>query len=105
MRTLKDNIEKLEEIRKLKPNWNDEGADAISSTIVDNAITIIRQLNKQPFVAPTSDGTIFLEYDIDLKEVSNFEESRLLDSQGLILEVFEDKVGVSYMQSLNDCEE
>lgn len=91
MITLEENIAKLEEIRALESGWNSYDAEPIPSIIVDNAIAIIKRLDKQPFVAPVADGTISFEYEID--------------SQGLIFTIFEDKVNVHYMPSLNDSEE
>lgn len=70
MRTLKDNLDTIEEIRGLEKNWNGYGADPLSNLICDKTKGIVENLREydQPYVVPTANGTIQLEWNFDFDE-------------------------------------
>ena len=85
--TLKENLIKLDEIRKFEKDWNGYNADPISPIAVDRAEQILVELDKaklpQPFVAPTVANTIqlewekedglYLEINVDAKDEDGYE--------------------------------
>lgn len=64
----------LEDVRRLKPNWDTYGADPIAPDLVDEAHGVLAQIKAsaerlgrvlpEPFVAPGSDGTIQFEWKL-----------------------------------------
>lgn len=58
-----DNLNKLEIIRRLKGDWNGNGAEVFPRTLVGKVVEIIDNLAIQPELFPTALGTIQLEYD------------------------------------------
>ena len=53
----------LSEIEKLKDNWNDNGASAFSSKLIEKCRGIVMQLASEPFICPTACGSIQFEYE------------------------------------------
>lgn len=63
--TLKDNLKTLQELSPMKQNWYspDEGTP-ISKKVIRKVKKLIRNLgNYQPYIYPTVDGNIQMEYD------------------------------------------
>ncbi len=58
-----ENIKKLDQIRSLKNNWDNNGALAFPSSLIDKSIALIQKLIIQPEVFPTPLCTIQFEYD------------------------------------------
>lgn len=83
--TLCDSLAKLTSIRKLTSvkNWNQYGADPIPDKVFDKTRDILLRLINQPFIAPTANDSIQLEYHND-------------DGAYLEFEVFEDKIKMCF---------
>ena len=58
-----DNHSKLNEISKLKDDWNKNGAPAFSGKLIRKVQSILEKISIQPEIFPTALGTIQLEYD------------------------------------------
>ncbi|RRK34966.1 hypothetical protein EBB54_29240 [Schaedlerella arabinosiphila] len=77
----------LSEIEKLKDNWNDNGASAFSSKLIEKCRGIVMQLASEPFICPTACGSIQFEYEKENGDYLEFEiyEDRIecfLDTSG-----------------------
>lgn len=77
------NKKKLDDIRKLQYNWNDNEAEPIDKTICDNVLNIIYEVIIQPKIFPTANNSIQLEY-YDDKDKNKYLE----------FEVFKDNINV-----------
>lgn len=57
------NLDRLEEIKKLKQDWNGNGAEPFGQDLVNKTIVILKGLSDQPQVFPTARNSIQLEYE------------------------------------------
>lgn len=75
----------LDEISKLKDNWNNNGAKAFSAKHIKICRDILNSLTIEPFVSPTACDSIQFEYEKDNGDYLEFEiyEDRI--------EVYEEK--------------
>lgn len=80
----------LDDIQRLKYNWNDNGAQAFSFRLVEKCRQILNQLVAEPFICPTACGSIQFEYE---KE----------DGDYLEFEIYEDRIEV-YKETLAEGE-
>ena len=55
-------LDDLDTIAMLKDNWNDNGAKAFSTDLIQKCIRIASSLDKEPSIAPTGCGSIQFEY-------------------------------------------
>ena len=62
------NLNKLDQIRAMKDNWNGNGAPAFPESLVDKVAHLINELVIQPELFPTALSTIQLEYDNSRKD-------------------------------------
>lgn len=53
----------FDSIIELKDNWNGYGAKSFNKSFVERCRNIIKGLDKEPFIAPTANNTIQLEYE------------------------------------------
>lgn len=72
-------LNKIDEIALLENNWNDNGANKFSSKIIDNVKKFLSYSLYNPFIAPTANNSIQLEYEKNNDEY--FE-----------VEIYEDKI-------------
>lgn len=65
MYTLKGNLAKLDEIAAFKENWDGYGGRQIPSAVIKETKHILEGLSDlpQPFIAPTADGEIQMEWE------------------------------------------
>lgn len=65
MYTLQTNLAKLKEIAKLKKNWGGYGEKPIPKAVIKDTKHILEGLGDlpQPFIAPTADGEIQIEWE------------------------------------------
>lgn len=63
----------LSEIEKLTDNWNDNGASAFSSKLIEKCRRIVMQLVSEPFICPTACGSIQFEYEKENGDYLEFE--------------------------------
>lgn len=66
----------FDSIINLKDNWNGYGAEPFNSSFVNKCREIVKGLVKEPFVAPTANNSIQLEYEYqnNYLEIELFEE-------------------------------
>lgn len=75
-------------IIELKENWNGYGADPFKKDFVEQCRTVVKGLNREPFVAPTANNSIQIEYE---------------DKNGYLeIELFENKANVFKMSPNGD---
>lgn len=60
---LKRNLKKLDEIAKLKNNWNQRGANAIDRGLIEFCRERLFEFEKQPDIFPVFDGSLQLEFN------------------------------------------
>ena len=64
---LKKSLEKLEEFKTLKPNWDSYGAKSINFDLISKTRDLLNSINMvdvpEPFLAPVSDGGVNIEWD------------------------------------------
>lgn len=89
-KSLNNNLIILHEIKNLKPNWNENGADAFSDNLIDKVKDIINKLKLQPQIFPTGRNSIQLEFE---------NENNYLE-----FEIFEDRT-IMYYENGNISEE
>ena len=65
---LAHNMNKLEQIKHLKKNWNGNGAPSFPSSLVKSTVELLNSLIIQPEIFPTALCTIQLEYDNSRKD-------------------------------------
>lgn len=76
----------IDELKRLKDNWNGYGAKKISIITIDNAKKILKNVILIPEIFPTGRGSIQIEYHCDKKYL----EIEVFDKKAIILFV-EDK--------------
>lgn len=86
---LKANTKLLAELALLTDDWDQCGAMAISPSIVNCILLLLPELDRQPDLFPTPDGTIQLEYAIAPNKHLNIEI--LSDTSMTIFEMFADR--------------
>ena len=98
---LEANLIKLEDIKKLKFNWNGYNAKPIPEEIIEKVKKVIIKLgnDKQPEIFPTGRETIQIEYEYKKKEIyyvveKNFHIPKLNESRERYLEFefYKDKI-------------
>ena len=70
-------IHQLHEIRTLDENWNGYGAHPFDFDVIMNAFDILSFLNHPPFISPTANQSIQMEYEKsngDYFEIEVFKE-------------------------------
>lgn len=72
---LNNNLEKLNRICALKDNWDGYGAKTLPEGLITKAGELIRELQVQPEIFPTADGTIQIEYEKDNGDYLEFQFS------------------------------
>lgn len=70
---MQKNLNRIKEIGCLKDNWNNNGADAFNTKILDKASNFIAMLQKQPQVYPTARDSIQFEYENERGDYLEFE--------------------------------
>lgn len=83
MITLEENLKRLNDILSLEADWNGYGGSPISSTIVDAATEIVKQLQVQPEIFPTGRATVQIEYNSD--DRSYFEAELYENAAGILV--------------------
>ena len=73
IRTLEENLTRLEEFRMLQKDWNGYGANPIPFAAIDKAISIVKRLAIQPEIFPTGRETVQLEWDSNYGDYLEFE--------------------------------
>lgn len=63
----------LNEIAKLKDNWNNNGANSFSAKLIEKCRGILMQLAAEPFICPTACGSIQFEYEKENGDYLEFE--------------------------------
>lgn len=53
----------FDSIIELKDNWNGYGAKSFNKVFVDKCREIVKGLKREPFVAPTANNSIQIEYE------------------------------------------
>lgn len=81
----------LNAIAKLEDNWNNNGAKPFSTKLINKCRKILMQLVREPFISPTTCGSIQFEYE---KENGNYLE----------FEIYEDRIE-AFIYSLVEGEE
>ena len=69
------NLTKLQQIAQLKDNWDGYGAEHIPEHLILSASRLLRKLDFQPEIFPTSAGTLQLEYEKDNGDYLEFQFS------------------------------
>ena len=64
VRTLQ-NLKKLEYFKEMSYNWNDNGAEPFSQSLIEKCKDLLNILPKQPEIFPTAAKSIQFEYDND----------------------------------------
>lgn len=75
----KENLDKLNQIKELKDDWNGYGAQSIDNIVIKSVENIIENVHVQPEIYPTGRNSIQLEYELE-------------DRSYLEFEVFKDKI-------------
>ncbi len=57
------NLKRLQEIANLKNNWNNNGASAFNTKLIDKVRALTISLTYQPEIFPTANDSIQLEWD------------------------------------------
>lgn len=70
---LVDNMNKLNLFLNFEQNWNGNGADPFSTTLINRVGNILNHLRHQPQVFPTANDSIQLEYEKENGEYLEFE--------------------------------
>lgn len=83
------NFKKLAVIDSLEFNWNNNGAEAFSSSLVNTCYNLIYNIIRQPELFPTGRNSIQIEFE---KE----------DGSYLEFEIFENSVEMLYVNGLTD---
>lgn len=65
----------LNEIAKLKDNWNNNGANSFSAKLIEKCRGIVMQLAAEPFICPTACGSIQFEYEKENGDYLELSES------------------------------
>lgn len=81
---LKENRRKLSHFGNLGSNWNGYNSVPIETTIIDQVLTLISDLDFQPSIFPTGRGTLQLEY---FKNEENFLELEIFSNEGFLYKI------------------
>lgn len=101
LKKLERNISQLERISNYKQNWNGYGAEPISSNLIIKVVHILNNLEHQPLIYATANGSIQLEYDNeeteDYLEIELFEDGRIqlfttMDNEHKSVAINEDEI-------------
>lgn len=63
----------LNSIKKLEYDWNENGAEPFSDSLIKKCYQILDSLSDEPFIAPTACGAIQFEYEKNNGEYLEFE--------------------------------
>lgn len=91
-----ENKKKLDDIRKLQYNWDDNGAEPIDKIICDNVLNIIYEVIIQPKIFPTANDSIQLEY-YDDKDKNKYLEFEVFKANINVYEVLSNLQEKSYI--------
>lgn len=69
----KENLDRLNQIKELKDNWNGYGAQSIDNIVIKTVENIIENVHVQPEIYPTGRNSIQLEYELEDKSYLEFE--------------------------------
>ena len=80
----------FDSIKELKDNWNGYGAKSFNPLFVEKCRGIIKELNDSPFVVPTANNSIQIEYTNNhgYLEIEIFEDSAKVFKLGSNHETF-----------------
>lgn len=92
--TQKESLEKLKSIKNLEYDWDGYEAEPMNPEIYNNASKLIEKVIIPPRVFPTANGTIQFEY-----------HKKDNDDEYLEFEIFNDKIMVLFMSSIDNCKE
>lgn len=92
--TQKESLEKLKSIKNLEYDWDGYEAEPMNPEIYNNASKLIEKVIIPPRVFPTANGTIQFEY-----------HKKDNDDEYLEFEIFNDKIMVLFMRSIDNCKE
>ena len=70
---IKENLEKIQDISKLKDDWNGNGASAVKDTLIQKMKYLVLRINVQPEIFPTPRGSIQFESEKETGEYIEFE--------------------------------
>lgn len=95
------NLNKLIYLSDFEYNWNGNGADRISQSLLNKLWYIVCSLDRQPELFPTASNSIQLEYD---GPDNTYLEIEITDSEDTEVEVYQiDKNGVdNYFNTILD---
>lgn len=92
--TQKESLEKLKSIKNLEYDWDGYEAEPMNPEIYNNASKLIEKIIIPPRVFPTGNGSIQFEY-----------HKKNNDDEYLEFEIFNDKIMVLFMRSIDNCKE
>lgn len=67
------NLDRLNQIKELKDNWNGYGVQSIDSIVIKSVENIIKNVHIQPEIYPTGHNSIQLQYELEDKSYLEFE--------------------------------
>ena len=81
---IQENIEKLNQFAEFQPDWNGNGAQPLSSELLQRVKYILPLFANQPFLSPTANHSIQLEWDTNQYYIE--------------MELYEDGTGKIFME-------
>jgi len=89
----------LNDIAHLKKNWNNNNANPFPASLIEKCITLISQLEVQPFISPTACGAIQMEYE---KENGDYLELEIYPERIEVYQVINNIEYEEILTSLNE---
>uniref|UniRef100_UPI0040577811 hypothetical protein n=1 Tax=Acetatifactor sp. TaxID=1872090 RepID=UPI0040577811 len=68
-----ENLDRINDIRKLEDNWNGYDSKAINDTVIAMAEEVIRSISYQPKLYPTGRDSIQMQYELNDRSYLEFE--------------------------------
>lgn len=68
-----ENVNKINRMKGFEKNWNGNGADKFSAESINLFLEVINSLCKQPQIAPTGNGSLLLQYEMENKSILAFD--------------------------------
>ena len=88
MKTIEENIKKIESFLALEKGWNGYSAEPFEKSLVEKAISLLDKLPSQPDVFPTGRNSIQFEYHLKDKYVE--------------IEIFKDTIKLFVTEDFSD---